>query len=103
KNCAAWTSSTLSTYLQTKVGLSAGVALPTGQKYERIMRLFNRGYPAGSAAGAFSADWRARFFFNPDGVTPANDNTNFWDSSGNWLPPRDSNGTDNYRINYNAI
>ncbi len=48
-------------------------------------------------------DWRKRFFFHTDGVTPLNDNTKLWDSSGNFKPPRDSSGTNNYRINYNAI
>jgi Flp pilus assembly protein TadG len=43
-------------------------------------------------------DWRKTFFFNSDGVTPLNDNTNLWDSNGNWLQP-----SGNYVINYKAI
>ncbi len=97
---SSWTATTLSAYLQLVVGLTPGA---TNQQYERIMRLFNRGYPAGPSGGTFSADWRARFFCNPDGVTPLNDNDSLWDSNGNWLPPRDSSGNDNYRINYTAI
>ena len=30
--------------------------------YYAVCRLFNRAYPAGSSNGAFSADWRSRFF-----------------------------------------
>lgn len=49
-------------------------------------------------------DWRRRFFFKSDGVTPLDDNTLLWDSStGNWKPPRSSSTNNNYRINYNAI
>jgi Flp pilus assembly protein TadG len=43
-------------------------------------------------------DWRKKFFFLSDGVTPVNDDTQLWDSNGNWLTP-----TGNYVINYKAI
>jgi Flp pilus assembly protein TadG len=102
-NWGSWTSANLSNYLKNKVGLTAGVA---NQQYERIMRLFNRGYPGGPSAGAFSADWRARFFLANDGVTPLVNNLR-WDGTGNLLPPCDSGGAagsnNNYRINYPAI
>jgi hypothetical protein len=99
-NWYSWTSSNLSNYLQNTVGLSPG----GNQQYEQIMRLFNRGYPAGPNGGNFSADWRARFFFQTDGATPLTDNSKLWSTSnGYWQPPNDGNGTDNYRINYNAI
>jgi Flp pilus assembly protein TadG len=87
-NWSAWTLPNLQSYLQTKVGLAT-----TSAQYQKILRLYNR--PA--------CDWRALFFFKTDGVTPVNDNTLLWDSSGNWYPPRDSAGNDHYRINYNAI
>jgi Flp pilus assembly protein TadG len=47
-------------------------------------------------------DWREKFFFKSDGVTPVDDNSLLWDASGNWLVPAD-NTNNNYRINYNAI
>jgi Flp pilus assembly protein TadG len=43
-------------------------------------------------------DWRKKFFFKPDGVTPCNDNTLLWDANGNWKDP-----AGNYVINYKAI
>jgi Flp pilus assembly protein TadG len=99
------TSGTLNYYLVNKLGLSPGVTSgATAQQYERILRLFNRAYPGGPSAGAFSADWRARFFFASDGVTPLTDNSKIWNSTtADWLPPRDSSGNDYHRINYNAI
>jgi Flp pilus assembly protein TadG len=48
-------------------------------------------------------DWRRKFFFKNDGVTPVDDNTLLWDASGNWRVPRSSSTNNNYRINYNAI
>lgn len=49
-----------------------------------------------------SRDWRRRFFLRADGVTPLDDNSLLWDTSGSWKPPR-SGSTENYRINYRAI
>jgi len=101
----SWTSTNLSNYLKNTCNIQPG----TNQQYCKIMRLFNRAYPAGvsSSLGSFSADWRARFFFAADGVTPLTDNSKLWNSSGNRLVPCDSGGTsgsnNNYRINYNAI
>jgi len=43
-------------------------------------------------------DWRKKFFFNSDGVTPLNNNTHLWDNRGNWQDP-----PGNYVINYRAI
>ena len=43
-------------------------------------------------------DWRKNYFFLSDGVTPLNDNTQLYDSNGNWQNP-----PDNYVINYKAI
>ncbi len=43
-------------------------------------------------------DWRKKFFFLSDGVTPCNNDTALYDSNGNWLNP-----TGNYVINYKAI
>jgi hypothetical protein len=48
-------------------------------------------------------DWRLKFFYATDGVTPLDDNTKLWDASGNLRPPRDSSGNNYYRINYSAI
>jgi hypothetical protein len=47
-------------------------------------------------------DWRKRFFLQTDGVTPVDDNSLLWDSSGNWRSPT-YNGTSYYKINYQAI
>lgn len=60
--------------------------------YYAVCRLWNRAYPAGSANGAFSADWRARFF----GTT---DNTALFNATGSLDIP----GAGTYTINYNAI
>jgi Flp pilus assembly protein TadG len=60
--------------------------------YYAVCRLYNRGYPAGSANGAFSADWRVRFF-------GTNDNTKLFKSSGTLNLP----GSTTYTINYSAI
>ncbi len=60
--------------------------------YYAVCRLFNRAYPAGSSNGAFSADWRSRFF----GTT---DNTVLFNSSGELNVPSSST----YTINYSAI
>ena len=60
-----------------------------GYLYEKILRLYSR--PV--------CDWRARFFFEGDGVTPMDDNNMLWDVAGNWLAP----GTTSYVINYKAI
>lgn len=54
-------------------------------------------------ASGVPGDWRKRFFLKPDGVTPVDDNSLLWNSSGTWQSPRDSGGTEVYRINYNAI
>jgi hypothetical protein len=48
-------------------------------------------------------DWRKKYFFIAGGSAPSyggavNDNTDLWDSSGNWLDP-----SGNYVINYKAI
>jgi Flp pilus assembly protein TadG len=60
--------------------------------YYAVCRLFNRAYPAGSTNGAFSADWRVRFF-------GTNDNTALFDpAAGTLLTPGVT-----YNINYNAI
>lgn len=48
-------------------------------------------------------DWRKKFFYTTDGVTPLDDNSQLWDSSGNWRVPRSSSTNNFYRINYNAI
>jgi Flp pilus assembly protein TadG len=58
--------------------------------YYAVCRLFNRAYPAGSSNGAYSADWRLRFF-------GSNDNTALFNASGKLNRP----GT--FSINYNAI
>ena len=58
--------------------------------YYAVCRLFNRAYPAGSANGAFAADWRVRFF-------GTNSNTVLFSSTGSLNAP----GT--YAVNYNAI
>jgi hypothetical protein len=42
-------------------------------------------------------DWRKKFFFKSDGVTPVDDNTLLWTSAGVWRAPP------NYKINYQAI
>ena len=60
--------------------------------YYAVCRLFNRSRPAGSAIGAFSADWRYRFF----GTTS---NTTLLNSTGSLDVPSSST----YTINYNAI
>jgi hypothetical protein len=60
--------------------------------YYAVCRLFNRAYPAGSSNGAFSGDWRVRFF-------GTNDNTKLFNSSGSLNLP----GGSTYTINYNAI
>ena len=60
--------------------------------YYAVCRLFNRAYPGGTSAGAFSADWRARFF----GTT---NNSLLFNSSGSLNLP----GGSTYTINYNAI
>jgi len=60
--------------------------------YYAVCRLFNRAYPAGSSNGAFSADWRSRFF----GTT---DNTVLFDNTSELNVP----GSSTYTINYNAI
>jgi Putative Flp pilus-assembly TadE/G-like len=70
------------------VNLLAGSSAQ-GYLYEKILRLYNR--PV--------CDWRARFFYEGDGVTPMDDNNLLWDSSGNWLAP----GSSTYVINYKAI
>jgi Flp pilus assembly protein TadG len=45
-------------------------------------------------------DWRRRFFFKGDGVTPCDDNTLLFSTSGGgWRTP----GSSSYRINYSAI
>lgn len=106
----AWTSGNLATFLTTATG-SGGLGLTAGagnQYYERIFRLFNRGQPGGPAPtytnnATFPADWRARFFFNNDGVTPLRDNSKMWSSTGNMLEPRTSSTNNNYRINYTAV
>lgn len=58
--------------------------------YHAVCRLFSRGYPAGTANGAFAADWRVRFF-------GTSNNTVLFNTSGSLNTP----GT--YTINYNAI
>lgn len=60
--------------------------------YYAVCRLFNRAYPAGASNGAFSADWRVRFF-------GTNNNTKLFNSSGSLNVP----GSTTYTINYNAI
>jgi hypothetical protein len=60
--------------------------------YYAVCRLFNRNYPAGSGNGAFSADWRYRFF----GKT---NNTLLFGNTGELNVP----GSSTYTINYNAI
>ncbi len=60
--------------------------------YYAVCRLFNRAYPAGTANGAFSADWRSRFF----GTT---NNTVLFTTSGELNVP----GSSTFTINYNAI
>ncbi len=60
--------------------------------YYAVCRLFNRAYPAGSSNGAFSADWRSRFF----GTT---NNTTLLNNSGSLDLP----GGSTYTINYNAF
>ncbi len=56
-------------------------------------------------------DWRRRFFFKNDGVTPVDDNALLWVTSngsnnnsdrGRWRTPR-YGGTDYYRVNYAEI
>jgi Flp pilus assembly protein TadG len=47
-------------------------------------------------------DWRGKFFFAPDGVTPLNSSTALWLNNGTWKEPR-TGSANNYRINYNAI
>jgi Flp pilus assembly protein TadG len=47
-------------------------------------------------------DWRQRFFLKSDGVTPVNDNTLLFNSSGRWLSPR-VGSTTYYKVNYRAI
>lgn len=61
--------------------------------YYAVCRLFNRGYPAGTSNGAFTADWRLRFF----GI---NDNTKIFSTSNGQLNTPSSS---TYTINYNAI
>jgi hypothetical protein len=60
--------------------------------YQRIVRLHNRP----------KADWRKKFFFKSDGVTPADDNSGLWDGDGDWRSPIVS-GSAGYKINYQAI
>jgi Flp pilus assembly protein TadG len=43
-------------------------------------------------------DWRRKFFFNTDGVTPLNDNTKLYSTTGDFNDP-----PGNYVINYKAI
>jgi hypothetical protein len=61
--------------------------------YYAVCRLFNRGYPAGSSNGAFSADWRVRFF-------GTNDNTKLFNTTTGAL---NAPGGSTYTINYSAI
>ncbi len=43
--------------------------------------------------GYVAGDWRQRYFFKSDGVTPVTDNTVLWNSSGQWIQ---NGGTINY-------
>jgi Flp pilus assembly protein TadG len=63
--------------------------------YYAVCRLFNRAYPAGTAAGTFVADWRVRFF-------GTNNNTVLFNSSGSLNPPG-SAGMSTATQTYNAI
>lgn len=62
--------------------------------------------PRTSGTNGKPQDWRKRFFLEADGSAwEADDDINpkLWDGSGNWKAPRDSSGTNNYRINYDEI
>jgi Flp pilus assembly protein TadG len=101
-NWGTWTLSQLQTWLKggsTHGGPyspTSGPYVPGSSNkapiYYAVCRLFNRGYPAGSSNGAFSADWRVRFF-------GTNDNTKLFNSSGSLNLP----GSTTYTINYSAI
>lgn len=54
--------------------------------------------PSNGTGGATN-DWRKRYFWYPGTTTAMDDNSRFWDGSGNWRAP----GSTSYRINYNAI
>jgi hypothetical protein len=82
----------LRTHLETQLNPTLTASDPT-QKYHKILRLHNRP----------QADWRQRFFFKNDGVTPLDDNTLLWDASGIQRAPQTSGANNYYRINYNAI
>lgn len=95
---SGWGTYTLST-LQTKLtslGYTQTTKFVTGNShapiYCAVCRLFNRAYPAGSAKGAFVADWRVRFF-------GTNDNTRLLNSAGSLDLP----GSFTYTIDYNAL
>ncbi len=47
---------------------------------------------------AAANDWRKKFFYLSDGVTPCNNNLKLWSASGAWNTPKN-----NYVINYKAI
>lgn len=90
-----WPSATaLSTYLLTALvpAPGGGILTSTSPAYHAIMRLHNRP----------QCDWRGKFFLKSDGVTPVDDNTRLWDSSGVRRAPV-SGGTTYYKINYAAI
>ena len=61
--------------------------------YYAVCRLFNRAYPAGTANGAFTGDWRVRFF-------GTNDNTKLYNTSNGQMNVPSSS---TYTVNYNAI
>ena len=63
--------------------------------YYAVCRLFNRAYPAGASNGAFTADWRVRFF-------GTNNNSVLFNSSGSLNPPG-STGMNTPLATYNAI
>lgn len=98
-NWSTWSLSQLQSWLQGG-STQGGPYKPTGPYvtgssnkapiYYAVCRLYNRGYPAGSSYGAFTADWRVRFF-------GTSDNTVLFNSSGKLNTPG------SYSINYSAI
>ena len=112
------TQNTGATYAQTVAGITGSTTIDTNFEtngYQQYTGTTFKGYVQGPRhwgktffiwpPGPLTAnDWRRKFFFKNDGVTPVDDNTLLWDSSGNWRVPRSSGGGSNtYRVNYNAI
>ena len=85
----------LNTWLTSK-GYNSAYVPGTSSKAKvsnAVLRLFNRAYPNGVSNGAYSADWRVRFF-------GTNDNTKLFNTSNGQLNLPSSS---TYTINYTAI